>query len=139
MNILDYVSVADVKQLLGLPSTDTSHDTQIEGAILKLAPLFLEDFFSLEDMMRFTPNQLERVRTGLSYIMAGEALHPISTNMNIVDLSSVKIGPISIAGGNASNPAAYLAKRAKELRQEGLQIMDTLKVAIRGTITWGVV
>ncbi len=139
MNILDLVSVADVKQLLGLSSTDSEHNEQIEGAIVKLAPLFLEDFFTLEEIRNFTANQKERVRVGLSYLMAGEALYPISTNMSLLDMSSVRVGPIAVSGSSSSGPSSYLSKRARELRREGMQILETLKVAMRGTIVWGVV
>lgn len=139
MNIVDLVSVDDVKQLLGLPSTDNEHNEQIEGAITKLAPLFLEDFFTLDEIQKFSANQKERVRVGLAYLMAGEALYPISTNMSLLDASSVRVGPISIAGASSSGPSSYLSKRARELRQEGMQILETLKVAMRGTIFWGAV
>lgn len=138
MNIVEAVTIQDVKDHLGLPLSDVSRDDQIRGAIEKFAPLYLEDFFTISELRRLTENQKTRVRLGMSMLLAGELLYPIAMNATINDAGSVRLGPLSVSGGS-SGAANTMQRRARELKRDGEAILETLRLSIRNTLSWGVV
>lgn len=138
MNIVEELTIQEVKDHLGLSLSDTSRDDQIRGAIAKFAPLYLEDFFTISELRRLTANQKLRLRLGMSMVLAGELLYPIAMSTTINDAGSVRLGPLSVSGGS-SGAANTLQRRARELKRDGEEILETLRIAVRTTLSWGVV
>ncbi len=138
MNIVEEITVQDVKDHLGLPLSDDSRDDQIRGAIEKFAPLYLEDFFTISELRRLTENQKTRVRLGMSMILAGELLYPLAMGMSIYEVGSVRLGPLSVSGGS-SGITNSMQRRARELKRDGESILETLRLVLRDGLSWGVV
>jgi len=136
--VLDRIQLADVKYHLGLLAADETQDEQITGALERVAPLLLEDYFSTSEILKFSANQVERAVYGLSMLMAADLLNPMAISMGLNDSGSVKVGPLSVS--NSSGPVlSSFQKRARELKREGALIMETLRLAIRGPFAWGAV
>jgi hypothetical protein len=131
----------DVKEAMGLAIADTTLDEQISAKLRTRGPLILEDYFSVEDITMMTPNQRERAKVGLATVIAGEVLQTSGLSPVMNAGSSFSIGPISLGGFSGGGNVTNLVRIATNLKREGADILDTLRLANQNPMmgVWGAV
>jgi len=140
------IHVADIKKFIGDISTsasglneDVSVDKLIQDVIDTTAEFVLQEKFSVSQLHKMSANQKERAKWGLCKYLAGSVLEKRSLNATLTDGGSVSLGPMSMSGWSSGGAIKALLVRAKEMMQEGEDVLDSLRITQGPTGQWAVV